>query len=168
MAHETTDALGNTVLHSACQYGGPTIVEALMKVAGGRDMIGKKNSRGETAVELATDCKTLEILKSFGAQFNVEKPDGTTYLHLSAKNPNQLEKFRWLIANGANIHQENKELATPLHFACNQGNIKAVQYLVEHGADIDARDHIWQTPLHYACATTFTNVVSQVSQRTHI
>ena len=64
-------------------------------VVSGRDMISKKNSRDETVMELATDCKTLEILKSYGAQLNVEKPDGTTYLHLSAKNQNQFEKFRY-------------------------------------------------------------------------
>jgi ankyrin repeat protein len=39
---------------------------------------------------------------------------------------------------------------SPLHLACEIGNIEIVQLLLENGADIDVLDNYFMTPLHYA------------------
>ena len=69
----------------------------------------------------------------------------------------------FLVANKADIHRENTELATPLHFASTHGNLLAAQYLVELGADINKKDKSGATPLHYACAGTNADTVSNIS-----
>lgn len=44
----------------------------------------------------------------------------------------------------------NYDFMSPLHLACEIGNIEIVQLLLENGADIDVLDNYFMTPLHYA------------------
>jgi|LakMenE01Jun11ns_1017448.scaffolds.fasta_scaffold9943810_7 ankyrin repeat protein len=44
----------------------------------------------------------------------------------------------------------NYDYMSPLHLACEIGNIEIVQLLLENGADIDVLDNYFMTPLHYA------------------
>ena len=39
---------------------------------------------------------------------------------------------------------------TPLHIACERGNLKLVTFMVENGAPLDAIDKSGCTPFHYA------------------
>ena len=40
---------------------------------------------------------------------------------------------------------------TPLHRACDNGDMELAMALVDRGADVDARTVFQSTPLHYAC-----------------
>lgn len=44
----------------------------------------------------------------------------------------------------------NYDFMSPLHLACDIGNIEIVQLLLENGADTDILDNDFMTPLHYA------------------
>ena len=56
--------------------------------------------------------------------------------------------MRLLLEKGADIHARSKSQWTPLHFAANSGEEKAVRLLLEQGADIEARGYAQMTPLH--------------------
>ena len=57
---------------------------------------------------------------------------------------------QYLIEKGANIEAKDQRERTPLHEACQKGNLSIVQYLIEKGANIEAKENNQQTPLHYA------------------
>ena len=63
-------------------------------------------------------------------------------------NDEKLIFILYLIEKGANIEAKNHNQKTPLHVACENGNIQIVQYLIEKGADIEAKDKDQNTPLH--------------------
>lgn len=52
---------------------------------------------------------------------------------------------------GLMINFKNKEGLTPLHLACQQGQVAVVKMLMDHGAQVDPATHEQKTPLHYAC-----------------
>jgi ankyrin repeat protein len=69
--------------------------------------------------------------------------------------------FRWaaegaageierLVAAGADPNAVDENGETPLHFACDRGQLEAVRALLLAGADPNAREEQGQTPLMYA------------------
>jgi ankyrin repeat protein len=40
---------------------------------------------------------------------------------------------------------------TPLHYACEGGNLEVVKFLIDSGADVSVAGNDGNTPLHYAC-----------------
>ncbi|OUM61687.1 hypothetical protein PIROE2DRAFT_26240, partial [Piromyces sp. E2] len=55
-------------------------------------------------------------------------------LHAACKN-GHIDVVKYLVEQGANIHQENYNYDTPLYIACKNGHEDIVKYLVEQGAD---------------------------------
>ena len=53
---------------------------------------------------------------------------------------------------GADIDARDVDQRTPLHDACDNGNMEVTMALVDRGADIDSRTVAQRTPLHDACA----------------
>ena len=71
-----------------------------------------------------------------------------------------LEIIRALLDAGANPEAKAKDEATPLHWACLQGNVEAARILLlEAGANIHAQDRVGWTALHYAAAKGHLDVV---------
>lgn len=47
---------------------------------------------------------------------------------------------------------------TPLHRACEKGNLEIVQMLMRAGANLNIRNKLGQTPLHIACRHNFPKI----------
>ena len=54
---------------------------------------------------------------------------------IKAIDDNDLEKIKYSLKYGANIHVENDY---PLRWACGKGHLEIVCFLVEHGANVHA------------------------------
>ena len=70
---------------------------------------------------------------------------------------------------GANIEVKTDEGVTPLHFACESGDLNLVKYLLEEkGANEESKNNDGFGPLYYACSTgrlgiKFTNRLNLLS-----
>lgn len=53
--------------------------------------------------------------------------------------------------HGATLcHATNSARHTPLHIACEYGNLEAVKILLDHGARDNAQNRDFETPMHLA------------------
>ncbi|GBF91654.1 hypothetical protein Rsub_03958 [Raphidocelis subcapitata] len=69
---------------------------------------------------------------------------------LSAASEGDASKLRELIAEGANVDEQDEEGRTALHFAAGYGELECARLLVDAGASVDLVDHNKNTALHYA------------------
>lgn len=84
-------------------------------------------------------------------------------LHLPAKNGN-MDAFRKVLTDNPkiDISNKNKNGNTPLHKACQYGNISIVTELVGLGADINAKNRDGYTPLHLAAMKGKTDACEEL------
>mmetsp|Transcript_53226 Transcript_53226/g.141537 ORF Transcript_53226/g.141537 Transcript_53226/m.141537 type:complete len:254 (+) Transcript_53226:177-938(+) len=81
-----------------------------------------------------------------GAAVEVKK-DGQTAVHVAATNGSS-EVLRAMAAYGAPLDEGcDFRLGTPLHYACQSGQLDSVRVLLEGGATIDCQDKEGKTPL---------------------
>ncbi len=118
----------------------------LLVLQAGAD-VNHKNKAGNTAVELAQNAQTIEVLKA----------EGATMPEIPVKD--NLHKYATkgltggvLLALKAGADVNHKDLAnrTPLHLAAANNHHATAQLLVKHGAQVNAQDVCKQTPLYYA------------------
>ena len=108
-----------------------------------------------TPLHLASFLGILEIarlLLDHGATANVENIYGQTPLHLvsqgepfSHENPDVARLFLGL---GLEVNARDKDLSTPLHFACVHKNLETALLLLDHGAEPNVQNADGETPLH--------------------
>lgn len=90
---------------------------------------------------LVFDPKAVEIFDFMGA----------TPVHLAILNRDSTEPLSGLLARGAPADRATRiEKMTPLHWAAEQGNARAIGILLDHGADLHAQQIAGATPLHLA------------------
>ncbi len=65
----------------------------------------------------------------------------------------------------SSISCANKAGLTPLHCACQSGNMELVEWLVTNGAGLEAVCQKGKTPLHYACARGHLNIVKLLQSK---
>ena len=126
-----------------------------------------------TPLHLASSCGLLDIarlLLDHGATANVENIHGQTPLHLvsqgelfSNENPDIARLFLGL---GLEVNARDKDLSTPLHFACSHGNFEIALLLLDHGAELNVQNADGETPLHHISrgSQTFGHDDSRVAQ----
>jgi ankyrin repeat protein len=56
-----------------------------------------------------------------------------------------------ILDKGANVNARTDKGMTPLHIACDRGDLSMIMALLDRGADVNARNNVQRTPLHYAC-----------------
>ena len=64
-----------------------------------------------------------------------------------------------MIESGADVNAKDVSGTTPLHFACQEGQLKVVQLLVRRGANAEAESKRGKTPLDLACEGNHLDVV---------
>ena len=67
----------------------------------------------------------------------------------------------------ADVNVQDNHYDTPLHEACNRGNLAIVKELLNHGADVDIRNDDEEIPLHTACKEGFVEIVKEILRRNH-
>ncbi|KAK1938253.1 Ankyrin-2 [Phytophthora citrophthora] len=73
-------------------------------------------------------------------------------LAFDAVRKNDLQKLQEVLLRGVSANQRDvAEKGTPLHLACELGDIDSVMLLSEFSADLEARDEAENTPLLAAC-----------------
>ncbi len=74
---------------------------------------------------------------------------GRTPLHVAAEEGN-VKIVKILLANGANVHDQDNAGRTPLYIAAQFGSVEAARLLLDLGANANALDHEHFSPLHKA------------------
>ena len=111
--------------------------------------------------------KIVGILLENGASVNViEGGHGRTPLleacwkdHFDVWNDTNSSIVKMLLENGASVDTKDRYGETPLHFACNTGNLEFVQMLLDFKADVNATAQFGKTPLHNACLSGTLQVI---------
>jgi hypothetical protein len=122
---------------------------------------------GDTALHLAAAGYRVEIvllLLTAGADPNAAKNHrGSSPLHYAADGfisgpawdaKRQVETIRQLLSQGANLHLQDKNGATPLHRAVRTRCAAAVRLLLQAGSDPTLRNKPGSTPFHLAVQNT--------------
>jgi hypothetical protein len=122
---------------------------------------------GDTALHLAAAGYRVEIVRlllAAGADPNAAKNHRrSSPLHYAADGfitgppwdaKSQVETIRQLLSNGADIHLQDKNGATPLHRAVRTRCAAAVRFLLQAGGDPTSRNKSGSTPFHLAVQNT--------------
>ena len=71
----------------------------------------------------------------------------------------------FLLRQNAKVNTINEKGNTPLHAACEKGNLEIVKILLEHGAEKDAENVDGFTPLLRACTNGHLFVIKELASR---
>lgn len=133
--------------------------------------INIKNSDGSSPLLYAIDYEAVDfanILIQNNADVNIADNKSMTPLILASKNNFELDFYKKLINNKANLNATIADTAadwndpgfSALHFACSDyDKIELAKLLVKSGADINIKDVHSYTPLHIACANNNYNLI---------
>ena len=130
----------------------------------------KYNAKGEvdlkdTPLLWALNFGKVDIIRCLiesGASLFTKGDTGTSAVHKAVincsgnKTKKNLEIVRFILENGADVNETDKDSRTPLHIAVNNGDDKPdssldlEMLLLKKGADVTQRDMRGRTPLHYA------------------
>ncbi|XP_066540932.1 ankyrin repeat and protein kinase domain-containing protein 1 [Hoplias malabaricus] len=110
------------------------------------------------------DIESVRMVLSLGAAVNCQSLKGYTPLIVAL-----LHKFydicSLLIHHGADVNLGDKDLWSPLHFAVQGGDDRAVRLLLNNKATADAKDKDGWTPLHLATQNGHESVVRHLLPR---
>tara|TARA_B110000259_G_scaffold130501_1_gene147250 strand:- start:1314 stop:2294 length:981 start_codon:yes stop_codon:yes gene_type:complete len=133
-----TNRYGDTVLHKACEYEDVKSVTYLL---------GKKAN-----VNASNDqCKTPLLVVLYA------------YIPDKDKSRNIVKQ---LIQNGAKINvRDTDEHNTPLHLACDSGDIEIVKLLIKKGANLSKKNKNNETPLDIARKRGYKQIATFLSRK---
>ncbi|XP_076814332.1 transient receptor potential cation channel subfamily A member 1-like [Clavelina lepadiformis] len=171
------DFAGNTCLHFAVESGQVEMVKLLLKIwdetavtcestymhknKTTEKYVDLKRLDGYTALHLAVDARSLEILKVLFEKDpcpHACDEDLVTPLHLAAQH-NHKECMEFLLSRKSPIDARDRDNFTPLLTACKMGNMQVVQSLLDHGASLYACDHSYNNCLMLAVKEGHFDVV---------
>lgn len=126
------------------------------------NFINEKNNEGMTVLHYAVingNIKTVQLLKSLGADLDAVTNEGKNVMHLAASN-NQVSMLMYLYLNeGLDVLSVDESGSTPLHWACYYSSEESANYLLSLKVDINAQDKDKVTPLHLATSKNAINIV---------
>ncbi|KAI1123617.1 ankyrin repeat-containing domain protein [Nemania abortiva] len=127
--------------------------------------LNRANFRGRTALLESAEQdmpSVAEILLQDGADPDILDDLQGTAIHLAAKM-DASSIVEALISKGAALDlQDSAVQATPLHYSCYRGHLKASLQLIEARADIGVRDYWNRTPLSAACMSGHLTLVQSL------
>lgn len=143
----TPDSCGNTALITACYFGQPVIVRALL--AYGAD-VKFCNKNDNTALNAATHFGHLTCIKELYSKIKspLSSDSGMTGL-MSAVMKNKPECIPLLIQY-EDINSVNSYQQTALHLAVKFGSLNILPKLLKYKPNLDLLDKYGITPLHLA------------------
>ncbi|XP_010448562.1 PREDICTED: ankyrin-3-like isoform X2 [Camelina sativa] len=158
----STNCDGDTPLHLAARFGQASFVTQMLE--SGQDLCMALNGQGETALNLACANKHLDI-----AGLILEKTRSITIVEFYATiKEDTTDLSRRMLEKFPNIawHVDG-EFSTPLHFACDVGNLDIVKMLLgldEILAERVNKDGI--TPLHLAAMKCSVAILKEFLDKT--
>lgn len=81
--------------------------------------------------------------------YHYKNQEGETLLHIATIQGN-LDRVKFLVAEGADVKAVTNSWQTPLHYAVNFGWFEITKFLLENGAKVNALTNFDYSPLHYA------------------
>lgn len=171
------DNNGDTVLHVAAFHGDFRIVSKLLFAGGNKNI---NNLQGKLPVDLAkddfvrkvltslnkaaknSDNKSIVELVNFGHNINDKSSifsQAPIHKIIESKKSDKYEVLKNLILMGADPNTKDSNGWTPLHYACQSGDLEAVKILVESNSKLDSYSNNKRTPLHFACSGNFPEIV---------
>jgi len=136
--------------HDAAKRNNLKKVKRLL--AGNRDLLGKKDKYGRTALHSAARYGALKVCRYLlekGAEVNAKDESGNTPLHLASLHRH--DDVAVLLADSkADINALNNDSASPLSLAIIYGTPKTTQFLLSQNADRRIEDKDGNTILHLA------------------
>jgi hypothetical protein len=141
---------GVTLLHYACSYPYPNIVEMIVMAGCDIDAI---TERRMTPVQMALLNKlepTALFLIKRGANVTIPNDNGRTPLHTAVVSGIGRAAVEAILTRGVDVNPLDSAGVTPLHMAVQteQGDIAAL--LVEKGANVEAKTRDGLTPMDLA------------------
>lgn len=88
----------------------------------------------------------------------IDKQDRRIALHLAAEE-NSEAVIRWMLEEGAKIHEKDGNGRTALHVAAKRNEEAVVRLLLKNGAEIQEKDDVGRTALHFAAETNSEAVI---------
>ncbi|MDP6636980.1 MAG: ankyrin repeat domain-containing protein [Phycisphaerae bacterium] len=118
-------------------------------------------AKKETLLHMASSLRKIgcaEVLLKAGADVNAVSRDGSTPLHLIARNapPKSDKVAKLLIEHKADLNAKDSSGLTPLHWTTGNDAVMTAKALIDAGAEVNPADNEGQTPLHLAvCCQSF-------------
>ncbi|XP_078578722.1 uncharacterized protein LOC144863426 [Branchiostoma floridae x Branchiostoma japonicum] len=148
---------GLSSLHVLCIMGHQQATKQIdLLIRAGAD-INLADKRSYTPLHYAITNGHTAITKHLltnQADHRLATKEGLTALHLVAekRHSSDLKMLNILLpyVASSDINRQDKEGDTPLHEACQTGNVPIVEALVTVGADVTITDAMGRTPLHEA------------------
>lgn len=140
-AGKSCDSEGKTLLHIACYYGQPSMVDFLLSKG---SCVGSVDYCNSTPLHLAASRgyqNCVLLLLHSGADINAMNLEGNTPLHLACSNGHEncvkaLVYFSEYNSNLINLNCCNNLGNTPLHLASRWGFVGIIQILLQYGVDV--------------------------------
>lgn len=157
--HQSSDLDCTTPFGLACFLGDTNTLQVLLKHHA--NINGSYGMSGYAPLHIAVKYNPTLIpqLLQWGSDKEIQTAGGDTPLMLACQKDGTPEAVRLLLAAGASCSAKielydgsgsNLITLTPLHIACNYGQMEKVQLLLKSGAPVDEPDTQGKTALHCA------------------
>ncbi|XP_048750991.2 alpha-latrotoxin-Lg1a-like [Ostrea edulis] len=126
------DKHGMTAAHTACISGN---LEAMKLLSQFHELFETLSKKGESVLHCASMSKSLEILE-FVMRLTLHSKDvvtteGYSLLHSCTSSAiGNLDIVQYLIVQGFDVRQRNKQGQIPMHLACISGHLQIVRFLI--------------------------------------
>ena len=160
---------GTTPLMATCYNGHMNVATYLVEHGAN---IHLQNKKGNTCLHYAAEGGHVEVVSKLLADAAKENPDYVNTRDNSGSTPlmrtcyhGHVNVATYLVERGANIHLQEKNGNTCLHFAAQGGHVEVVSKLLALGAKenqdyVNARNNSGTTPLMETCYNGHVNVVT--------
>ncbi len=157
----------DNALHYCCRLGKEKLINIF--VDSGHFDIDEPNNDGDTPLHIAVDCGWLDVVKrliSLGANINYENKKFKTPVILATEliSPYDMDMFRLLIKEGANVDSHTKNGNSVLLSASKFGNIDLIQTLINLNANLNLKFHDGATALMRASYYNYINIARMLLQ----
>nr|KAG5697807.1 hypothetical protein BaRGS_016069 [Batillaria attramentaria] len=150
------------------EEGHPKILELLLQHGADANV---SYGHGRTMLSFAAGCdkdEEVALLLQYGAKADCKNLlAAETPLHNASLSKEKGANIaRMLIEHGADVHaRTDVMLITPLHRACESGNVEVARVLLENGASLSEGNMIGDTALIVACVSGSVEMVRFLLER---
>ena len=144
-----TSAHADNALHTAVQAQSLSEVKTLLETPEGARLIDTRDTRGRTALLMATMLGATEIAQALiaaGADVNAQD-DQLDSPYLLAGAQGKLTILRLCLAHGADLRSTNRYGGTALIPAAERGHVETVRVLIAAGVAVDHVNRLGWTAL---------------------